>query len=128
MLIIDIDHFKSINDQFGHLAGDQCLEELTKLLKEALRGSDFLARYGGEEFIAILPGTEAEGLTMVSERLRVLIEKARFFHGSHEIPFTISIGGSCVKETDSRGEFLFHRVDDALYEAKRNGRNRVVIL
>lgn len=128
MLLIDIDHFKDVNDRHGHWAGDRCLEEFTKLVKSALRVTDFLARYGGEEFIAILPGTGSEGIEMASERVRQVIERARFICRDQQIPMTVSIGGTYARPEDHSPESLFNRVDSALYKAKQSGRNRVVLL
>jgi diguanylate cyclase len=128
ILMIDIDNFKSVNDHYGHWAGDRCLEELTKLINRILRGTDFLARYGGEEFIIILPGTDEQGICIVAERLRELVKRARFLCQDEEIPLTVSVGGTPVKPSDENVETIFKRVDSALYEAKRTGRNRSVIL
>ena len=128
MLLIDIDHFKTINDDHGHWAGDRCLEELSKMIKKILRGTDFLARYGGEEFVAILPATDENGILIVAEKLRRLIERTRFHCQDEDIPLTVSIGGTTVKPSDQSAESIFKRVDAAMYEAKRNGRNRSVVL
>jgi diguanylate cyclase len=127
ILMIDIDEFKAVNDRYGHWAGDRCLEELTKLIRQILRGTDFLARYGGEEFIAILPGTNEQGVYIVAERLRQLVERARFLYQDEEIPLTVSVGGTTVKHSDQNTEAIFNRVDMAMYEAKRCGRNRLMI-
>ena len=126
--MIDIDQFKSINDCYGHWAGDRCLEELTKLINKILRGTDFLARYGGEEFITILSGTDQRGVRIVAERLRKLIERARFIYQNEEIPLTVSIGGTTIDASDQDIETIFKRVDTAMYEAKKKGRNRSVVL
>ncbi|MGO9532393.1 MAG: diguanylate cyclase [Syntrophobacteraceae bacterium] len=128
ILMIDIDNFKSVNDFYGHWTGDRCLVELTKLIKRILRGTDFLARYGGEEFIIILPGTNEEGISIVAERMRELVEKARFIYQDEEIPLTVSIGGTTVTSSDQNAEIIFKRVDKAMYEAKGAGRNKSVIL
>ena len=128
ILMIDIDNFKSVNDRYGHWAGDRCLEELTKLIGKILRGTDFLARYGGEEFITILPGTDDQGICIVAERLRELVQRARFLYQGEEIPLTVSIGGTTVTPSDNNTETIFKRVDKAMYEAKRTGRNKSVIL
>jgi diguanylate cyclase (GGDEF)-like protein len=127
MLLIDLDHFKSINDRHGHYAGDRCLMEITKLFARTLRETDFLARYGGEEFIALLVGIEEEGLLITAERVRMSVENARFLYQGQEIPITVSIGATCVRVEDQDEETLFNRVDAALYDAKNGGRNRVVI-
>jgi len=127
VLMLDVDNFKSVNDRYGHWAGDRCLEELTKLINRILRGTDFLARYGGDEFIIILPGTDEQGTYIVAERLRKLIERARFVCQDAEIPLTLSIGGTTVKASDHDTEAIFKRVNKAMYEPKRTGRNRCVI-
>ncbi len=127
MLLIDLDHFKSINDRHGHYAGDRCLVEITKLFARTLRETDFLARYGGEEFIALLVGIEEEGLLVAAERVRMSVENARFLYQGQEIPITVSIGATCVRAEDLDKETLFNRVDAALYDAKNGGRNQVVI-
>ncbi len=127
MLLIDIDHFKDVNDRYGHWTGDRCLEEFTKLVKSTLRGTDFLARYGGEEFVALLPGTDSEGISTASERIRQIIERARFMYRDQQIPITVSIGGTHVKPGDQSSETIFNRVDTAMYKAKQSGRNRVVL-
>lgn len=127
MLLIDLDHFKAINDRHGHYAGDRCLVEITRLFSRTLRETDFLARYGGEEFIALLVGVQEEGLIIIAERVRKSVESARFLYQGQEIPMTISIGATCVLPDDRDKETLFNRVDAALYDAKNAGRNRVVI-
>jgi len=128
ILMIDIDNFKLINDKFGHWAGDKCLEELAKRLKQNLRGTDFLARYGGEEFIAVLPKTDRTGAVAVAEKLRGQIEQTRFLYRGNRIPLTISIGVSTVRESDHGVRSVQDRVDKGLYEAKRRGRNYVSII
>ncbi|MHC1728009.1 MAG: GGDEF domain-containing protein [Syntrophobacteraceae bacterium] len=125
ILMIDVDHFKSINDQFGHWAGDKCLAELARRIQMNLRGTDFLARFGGEEFIAVLPKTERSGALTVAEKLRSHIEQTRFLYRKDRIPLTISIGVSTAQETDQSVRSVLDRVDKGLYEAKRNGRNHV---
>jgi len=128
VLLYDVDHFKRVNDQYGHRAGDKCLKEIVNRIKPALREVDFLARYGGEEFIVILPGVDDENGLKVAKRLCRLIEKTRFVYQGQEIPLTISIGVSRVKETDETEATLFNRVDKAMYEAKSGGRNQAVVL
>ena len=97
-------------------------------MKKILRGTDFLARYGGEEFIAILPGTDEDGVRIVANRMRGFIDKARFLYLDQEIPLTVSIGGTTVMTSDRNIEAIFKRVDKAMYEAKSAGRNRSEIL
>ena len=128
ILMIDIDNFKSINDSFGHWAGDKCLSELARRIKLNLRGTDFIARYGGEEFIAVLPKTEKAGAVAVAEKLRSHIEQTRFLYRKDRIPLTISVGVSTVRETDQSIRSILDRVDKGLYQAKDNGRNQVSIV
>ena len=128
LLIFDVDHFKRVNDTYGHRAGDKCLREIIKRIKPVLRESDFLARYGGEEFAILLPGIAEEKARAVAERLCRIIERTRFLYQTQEIPLTISIGVSQARESDEHQDVLFNRADKALYEAKSAGRNRVAVL
>ncbi len=127
LLLFDVDHFKKVNDNFGHWAGDKCLKEAIKRIKPVMRESDFLARYGGEEFVIILPGTDQESAKAVAERLRVMIEKTHFLFQGQKIPLTISVGVAQVEPSDANQQILFSRVDAAMYQAKRAGRNQVVV-
>ena len=124
VLMFDIDHFKKINDTYGHLAGDFVLKELARLVKSLMRKSDLCGRFGGEEFIIILPETKLVGAMRFANRLRESVEKHKFIFNNIQIPVTISIGITSAGFSDSV-ESLLSRVDDALYEAKRKGRNRV---
>ena len=128
LLIFDVDHFKRVNDTYGHRAGDKCLREIIKRIKPVLRESDFLARYGGEEFALILPAIDEEKARAVAERLCRIIERTRFLYQTQEIPLTISVGVSQAKASDQQQDDLFNRADKALYEAKSAGRNRVAVL
>jgi diguanylate cyclase len=114
--IVDIDHFKDLNDQMGHLHGDKALRDLTGLLSDSLRAVDVVARYGGDEFVIAMPQTDLAGAAMLADRLRATIEQ--------QMSFTVSIGVASATAADSP-ETLFHRADAALYGAKSNGRNRV---
>ena len=125
ILMIDIDNFKSINDTFGHWAGDKCLSELARRIRINLRGTDLLARYGGEEFIAVLPKTDLAGAVGVAEKLRAYVEQTRFLYRGDRIPLTVSIGVSIAEESDKSVKSVLDRVDRALYTAKKNGRNCV---
>ncbi len=128
LLMIDIDHFKRLNDTFGHHVGDQMLRDVTSILMKDMREVDTVARYGGEEFVMILPETTESGAVYVAQRLRRAVEQAKFFAGSpHEIQhLTISIGVA-VYDTDAQFKRdLIEFADAALYAAKHNGRNRVV--
>ncbi len=125
LVLIDIDHFKNVNDTYGHKAGDRCLREVASLIKSSLRKSDFVARYGGEELIAILNGSNAENAQRTAEKIRNRIQKARFFFQNEEIPITISLGVTEITPSDTEPENPFIRVDKAMYQAKKEGRNLV---
>ena len=126
LVIIDIDHFKLVNDTYGHLAGDQCLVWLSKLIKASFkRSADKAFRYGGEEFCLILPDTEPQGALLLAEQLRQSINEQAFYYQEIEIPLTISCGISTYQqEKDITPEQLFAGADKALYQAKHNGRNQ----
>jgi diguanylate cyclase (GGDEF)-like protein len=125
LIIIDIDHFKTVNDSYGHLAGDQCLVWLSNHLKESLkRSTDMAFRYGGEEFCIILPDTDENGAIALAEALRKIIEHRVCTHKSIEISLTISSGVfTYIQQDNIKPEQIFTRADKALYEAKNNGRN-----
>ncbi len=127
LLVIDLDRFKHVNDVYGHTTGDQCLREVTRRMGAALRKSDFLARYGGEEFVVILPGIGKEGAKSVAEKLRLCVEKTRFLYQGERIPLTISVGAAQIQPNEDSPLSLFERADAALYEAKKQGRNRIVL-
>lgn len=116
LAILDIDHFKMINDQQGHLHGDRILQQFARLLDESVRDTDMVARYGGEEFVVIMPNTTLQGACIFSERLRELVQQ--------RLPLTISSGISAASKGDSP-QTLLSRADSALYSAKAAGRNRV---
>ena len=124
LLIIDIDHFKDVNDTYGHLAGDTVLRELANILQKRLRPDDELGRYGGEEFCAILPETSREGAAAIGEELRTLVETHTFVVEGEKIDVTISIGVSELAQGMDMKDF-YKSADDKLYEAKRTGRNKV---
>jgi diguanylate cyclase (GGDEF)-like protein len=126
LIIFDIDHFKKINDTYGHLAGDHVLKHLAMVIKSRIRREDILSRYGGEEFAIILPEIDRDNATQFADKIRRLIEKAVFKFEETEIPVTISIGvASYAPEHGDVNEFI-KIADDKLYEAKMQGRNRVV--
>jgi diguanylate cyclase (GGDEF)-like protein len=127
LLMIDIDHFKILNDTFGHHVGDQLLRDVTSLLMKDMREVDTVARYGGEEFVIILPETTQTGAVFVAQRLRRAVDQAKFFAGSpHSVQhLTISIGVA-VYDTDAQFKRdLIEFADAALYAAKHEGRNQV---
>ena len=126
LVLIDIDHFKSVNDNHGHLAGDHCLIWLAQHIKQSLkRSADKAFRYGGEEFCLILPNTDEEGALLVAEQLRILLNEQTFHFQDIEIALTISCG-ICTyqQQVDIGPEQIFAAADKALYQAKHNGRNQ----
>lgn len=124
VLMFDIDHFKGINDRYGHLAGDHVLRELARIVSERIRKDEVFARYGGEEFALILPETHLEGCQLLGETLRERVQRHIFVFQGETIPVTISMGGAQLgPEMD--GNDLVKGADEKLYEAKRSGRNRV---
>ncbi len=120
----DIDHFKRINDAYGHRAGDKVLRIVAETLAERLRETDFLARYGGEEFVMILPGTDLADAARVLDEMRVAVGQLGFHFRSNPVSVTVSGGVSAFREGDSPDE-VFERADRSLYRAKQAGRNRV---
>ena len=128
LALIDVDHFKEVNDCYGHRTGDRCLREIALRIKSVLRNIDFLARYGGEEFVAILPGTPLDGSRAVAERIRSLIERTRFRYQESAIPVTVSLGVTEACPRDDAPEAIFTRVDNAMYTSKNEGRNRITVL
>ena len=124
--MLDIDHFKKINDVHGHLAGDHVLKEVARLIQQRIRRDEVLARYGGEEFAVILPETTLEGARALAEGLRERIDQSRFVFQGEVIHVSMSIGVAILQDSDRTSMDLIKRADEKLYEAKRGGRNRVV--
>jgi diguanylate cyclase (GGDEF)-like protein/PAS domain S-box-containing protein len=126
ILMLDIDHFKLINDRYGHKVGDAALQVLTKLCQSTLRDIDILGRLGGEEFAVLLPETERSAAIEVAERLRAEIAKSNMpLEGGLPIQITVSIGVSSMMSPDDNIDVLLNRADKALYQAKNSGRDRV---
>ncbi len=126
LLFIDIDYFKRINDEYGHLNGDAVLKELSKILRRMARSQDIVTRKGGEEFTVLLIGCQLLQAAMVGERIRKTIESYDFrLSGNKSARITVSIGISSIPETANEQERLIEQADTALYQAKRTGRNRV---
>jgi diguanylate cyclase (GGDEF)-like protein len=126
VLMIDVDHFKIVNDQFGHANGDLALKMIADVFRNNIRAFDSLARYGGEEFVVVMPGSNPDDATAAAERLRIAVETLAF----EPIPgvrhnLSVSVGVSCTCLEVDTPELLLHTADLALYEAKRRGRNRV---
>jgi diguanylate cyclase (GGDEF)-like protein len=127
LVMFDVDHFKKVNDSFGHLAGDAVLKDLAARIRPRIRREDLFARYGGEEFTCVLPSTALPGGIVFGEHLRTLIEERPCIFDNQSIPFTISVGVTTLhRETGVDPAALIKRADDNLYTAKRSGRNRVV--
>jgi two-component system cell cycle response regulator len=126
ILMIDLDHFKGVNDTYGHPAGDQVLRDVAQLLQHEVRSVDIVSRYGGEEFIVVLPETSTEGAIVFAERIRERIEARMFESTGHSLLLTTSIGvATFPSERVTTMDELIRRADEALYRAKADGRNRV---
>jgi diguanylate cyclase (GGDEF)-like protein len=127
VVMFDLDHFKKINDTYGHQAGDDVLVAVAKAVRKELRAEDVFARYGGEEFAVIMRGIDARGAAALAERLRAAASALVIQSGGHSIRVTLSAGCASARELDDpRGEDLVGAADRRLYAAKRGGRNRVV--
>ncbi len=128
LMMTDIDHFKAVNDTYGHVAGDKVLQEIAHILQEVVRGEDCVARYGGEEFVLLLPQTPKLGALRVAEKLRQMVEECPFkIEGQQAIFLTISIGISLFPDDTKNIQELIELADQALYAAKKSGRNRVCL-
>ena len=124
-LVVDVDHFKKVNDTFGHSAGDRVLKIIADVMQDSVRAADFIARFGGEEFIILMPETDLKAGLRVAEKLRRKIEKCDFYYRDNPVPISIS-GGLTEAIAEDNAESIFERADDALYEAKKSGRNAVI--
>ncbi len=126
LMIIDIDHFKAVNDRYGHIIGDGALKEIAQRAEKCKRDGDLLFRYGGEEFVILLRDTDLEGAQLLAERIRACIASAPCNCAGLDLNITVSIGVSSLLKHDSPVS-LFARADQALYSAKKSGRNQVCI-
>ncbi len=128
LMILDIDHFKTVNDTWGHDAGDEVLKEFSVRIRRAIRGLDMACRAGGEEFVVLMPETEPYVAEVVAERIRQRVERIPFpIHGGkRSIAVTVSIGVAGFRGGQTTAESMLKRADEALYRAKREGRNRVI--
>jgi len=134
-MFLDVDFFKKVNDTYGHHVGDLVLTQLVNLIKEQIRACDIVARYGGEEFVVVLPSADVLGATEIAERLRHAVEvDKRLTCGQGGLNVTVSIGLAILADLGDReltakeiGGLLIQHADNALYEAKSSGRNRVVL-
>jgi diguanylate cyclase (GGDEF)-like protein len=127
MLVLDLDHFKSINDRFGHETGDQVLQNFADVVREATRAGDLLYRMGGEEFCFVLPGATVAEANIIAERIRIRFAESVIARGAQRVSATVSIGIAATDQASSDPELLLAAGDSALYRAKAAGRNRTVI-
>lgn len=127
LLIFDIDHFKNVNDTYGHQAGDEVIRICSRTLLACAREIDICGRYGGEEFVVLMANTEAEGARIFAERLRKLIARLKVTHDGKEIGFTVSLGICQLTESVKSAQQWLERADQALYVSKENGRNQTNI-
>jgi diguanylate cyclase (GGDEF)-like protein len=126
LVIFDLDHFKKVNDTYGHPAGDFVLQKVSEITKQLIRNEDIFARYGGEEFVILMRDTDEKSAVKLAERLRRKIEQARFGFEEHRIPVTVSLGvASSVDNNFSSHDDLVREADKHLYQSKIGGRNRV---
>jgi len=123
--LIDIDHFKSVNDRYGHETGDLALKHVAATLEQTCRAKELPARQGGEEFVVVLGSAGREDALAFGERLRAAVEATPFASEGIKLNVTISVGIACLSPNDERFDHLLGRADTALYAAKANGRNRV---
>jgi diguanylate cyclase (GGDEF)-like protein len=124
VILVDLDHFKRVNDTCGHPAGDLVLKEVAAIFQRSVRSYDWVGRYGGEEFLLILPGSSFAGARLRAEQLRMAVQEAYIHDGERAIPVTASFG--VASGFPSNYEALIHAADGALYRAKDNGRNCVI--
>jgi two-component system cell cycle response regulator len=125
IIMVDLDHFKEVNDRFGHMAGDTVLREVARRLRASIRPYDYIGRYGGEEFVVLAPGCNLEHTTMLAERLRASIASEPVRDSTISVDVTASLGVSSASDTKSADQLL-KATDEALYAAKAQGRNRVI--
>jgi diguanylate cyclase (GGDEF)-like protein len=133
VIMMDIDNFKAYNDNYGHGAGDECLQRVARALRENLpRSGDFVARYGGEEFVALLPCTEGEGALQVAERLREVVVSLEIPHAysptAGVVTISLGVASSGALASPEEAAALLKRADQGLYRSKREGRNRCTLL
>ncbi len=129
LIMMDLDHFKKVNDTFGHVAGDYVLIETSRLIREGgvLRSGEIVGRYGGEEFMILLPDTKLEEAGKIAERIRAIIQHHDYVFEGKRIPVTSSLGVAAWRPVHATAEALIQEADALLYESKRGGRNRVTI-
>jgi len=126
VLMLDIDHFKAVNDTHGHQIGDDALKETVRVIEDTLRGEDTLGRIGGEEFAVLLPETDVARAGLLAERIRIAISEIKIETLTEPLTFTMSIGMTEVRAGDTTMDELLKRADEGLYQAKEQGRDRVI--
>ncbi len=127
MMIVDVDHFKRINDEFGHQAGDAALVETVRRIRDSLRSEDLVGRLGGEEFVAVMPNTDGTAALAAAERMRSAFSDQPMLIGGRELTITVSVGVAVLDAQDQQYSQLLRRADRAMYAAKAAGRNRVML-
>ncbi|MEO1830228.1 MAG: diguanylate cyclase [Pseudomonas sp.] len=127
LVIFDIDHFKRVNDTYGHQTGDEVIRETARITSQLVRETDFAGRYGGEEFVVLLPGTTLDGAAQFAERLRSSIERQQLDYQGSPLTFTISLGVATLTDDMAGYLTLLERADKALYQSKEGGRNQVTL-
>lgn len=127
LIMFDIDHFKLVNDTYGHQAGDEALKEFVRVCKENFRKADIFARYGGEEFMALLPNSPMEGAYQIAERIRSTLETNTIKFKGQSVPFTVSGGIAKMLISDHSFNDSLNRADVTLYKAKKEGRNKIAM-
>jgi diguanylate cyclase (GGDEF)-like protein len=124
LVMFDIDHFKAVNDTYGHQAGDKVIQAVAEVMREQVRDTDYPGRYGGEEFVVLLPDVDSAGAMLFAERLRQRIESLLVTYENQSIPFTISLGVADLSYPTNGHQQLIERADQALYASKEGGRNQ----
>jgi diguanylate cyclase (GGDEF)-like protein len=127
LVLFDVDHFKAINDEHGHTAGDEVLRQLGRLLNETLRSTDIVGRYGGEEFAIILPDTAAANARIMAEHLRQNVAALQIPHEPAPLRITVSIGIAAITDDMPDAKTWVMLADQALYQAKAEGRDRIAV-
>jgi diguanylate cyclase (GGDEF)-like protein len=127
ILMLDLDHFKAVNDTYGHLVGDRILRAVAGACRRVLRDGDVLVRYGGEEFLVLLPGAGPEDVRQVGERIRRAVAESSVADAGQRVAVTVSLGGATYRDASDSMESLVAMADGALYEAKESGRDRLVV-
>lgn len=126
LVLFDIDHFKKLNDTYGHQAGDEVIRQVARITREMVRDTDYAGRYGGEEFVVLLADTPLQGASQFAERLRKAIEQLQVSHEQLSLQCSVSVGVACIRTDMANHQALIEAADKALYQAKSAGRNQVV--